>query len=111
MSRKAETERSARAGAMALDPVIHERVRMGVMGALAAARAGLPFTELKGLLSVTDGNLSVHCRQLLEAGYIEQTKAFQDNRPRTTYHISARGRKAFERYLRALQGIIDAARG
>ena len=109
--RKVQTERSTPAGAMDLDPVIHERVRMGVMGALASARAEMSFTELKGLLAVTDGNLSVHCRHLLEAGYIEQTKAFQDNRPRTTYRISARGRKAFERYLRALQGIIDAARG
>ncbi|MBI4578042.1 MAG: transcriptional regulator [Planctomycetes bacterium] len=94
---------------LGLDPVIHERARLGLLSALAASGA-LPFTELREVLGLTDGNLSVHAGLLIKAGYLRQTKRFVDQRPQTTYALTPRGRRAFERYLAALQSIIDAAR-
>ncbi|HXE74999.1 MAG TPA: transcriptional regulator [Candidatus Xenobia bacterium] len=99
-------------GAPVLDPLIHERVRLGILSALAAApgAAGLRFGELKELLSVTDGNLSVHARKLEVAGYIACHKYFEGRVPQTEFRLTARGRRALERYLDHLEALIRAAR-
>ena len=94
----------------ALDRVIHERIRLGVVSALAVNES-LTFTELKRLLSVTDGNLSVHTRKLEEAGYIDCSKGFEGRIPRTEYRLTDEGRKALEKYLAHMEAIIHAARG
>jgi DNA-binding transcriptional ArsR family regulator len=93
-----------------LDAVIHERVRLSIVSALAVA-AELSFAELKEMLSLTDGNLSAHARTLEEAGYILVDKKFQGRRPLTTMRLSAKGRRAFERYVGALRQIIDRSEG
>jgi DNA-binding HxlR family transcriptional regulator len=92
-----------------LDRLIHERVRLGILSALAVNRA-LTFNELKSLLNATDGNLSVHARKLEEAEYIHCTKSFDGRVPRTEYKLSASGRKALERYLDDMERIIRATR-
>lgn len=92
------------------DRLIHERLRLGIVSALAGAEA-LGFTELKGLLKTTDGNLSVHARKLEEAGYIACSKFFAARTPRTEYRLTAAGRKALERYLDHMEGLISAMRG
>jgi len=99
-------------GAPALDPLIHERVRLGILSALAAAPGpgGLRFGELKELLSVTDGNLSVHARKLEEAGYVACHKYFEGRVPQTEFRLTARGRRVLERYLDHLEALIRAAR-
>ena len=89
-----------------IDHTIHERVRLAIVSALAVAPE-LSFNELKEMLSLTDGNLSAHARILEEAGYIAVTKAFQGRRPLTTMRLSAKGRKAFQRYVDMLRQIID----
>ena len=91
-----------------LDPIIHERARLGIMSALVAA-GKLTFSELKGILNLTDGNLSVHAGHLIKAGYIAQNKKFVRNKPRTTYSITKSGRAEFDKYLAAFKSIIDAA--
>ena len=93
-----------------LDRVIHERMRLGIVSALAASPA-LTFNELKVLLDITDGNLSVHARRLEEAGYLACTKDFDGRVPRTTYRLTAAGRRALERYLAHLEALIAHARG
>jgi len=93
-----------------LDRLIHERVRLGVVSALAAS-ASLTFNDLKKLLRTTDGNLSVHTRKLEEAGYIACVKSFQGRMPKTEYTLTASGRRAFERYLQHMEAIIETARG
>ena len=105
---KAEAE-SAEEGALALDRLIHERMRLGIVSALAANES-LTFNELKGLLQTTDGNLSVHARKLEEAGYISCTKSFEGRMPKTAYALTVPGRKAFERYLDHMEALIRAAR-
>ncbi len=93
----------------ALDRLIHERLRLGIVSALAVSDA-VTFVELKALLKTTDGNLSVHARKLEEAGYIACTKKFEGRLPRTEYRLTATGRKALERYLAHMEAIIRATR-
>jgi DNA-binding MarR family transcriptional regulator len=92
-----------------LDRVIHERLRLGLVSALAASPT-LTFVELKRLLDTTDGNLSVHARKLEDAGYITVSKSFDGRSPRTEFRLTHAGRKAFERYLDHMDAIIKAAR-
>jgi len=91
------------------DRLVYERVRLGIMSALAVAEE-LSFSELKGLFGVTDGNLSAHARKLEEAGYLACKKAFEDRRPRTTYRLTADGRAALHRYLDHVEAVIRATR-
>ncbi|MEZ5422911.1 MAG: transcriptional regulator [Pyrinomonadaceae bacterium] len=90
-----------------LDKVIHERIRLGVISALAANEK-LSFNELKKLLDTTDGNVSVHTRKLEEAGYISCTKSFKGRTPLTEYSITDEGRAALVRYLDHMEALIDA---
>ncbi|MDX1579497.1 MAG: transcriptional regulator [Gemmatimonadota bacterium] len=92
-----------------LDRLIHERIRLGIVSALAADDA-LSFGDLKKILKTSDGNLSVHARKLEEAGYITVQKGFEDRKPRTEYSLTARGRKALEGYLAQMEQILSAAR-
>ncbi len=89
-----------------IDPVIHERVRLSIAASLAASPE-LSFNELKTMLGLTDGNLSVHARTLEDAGYIVIQKSFQGRRPLTTMRLTLKGRRAFQRYLGTLRQIID----
>ena len=93
-----------------LDPMIHERIRLGIVSALAV-NDKLSFNELKGILQTTDGNLSVHARKLEEAGYVECDKHFEGRMPKTEYRLSASGRRALQRYLDRMEEIIKTARG
>jgi DNA-binding MarR family transcriptional regulator len=88
-----------------LDPVIHERARLGIM-ALLAATGAMAFVEIKRHLDLTDGNLSVHLRLLDDAGYVEQKKSFVDRKPRTSVSITKKGRAAFKAYVDALEKIV-----
>src|SRR3974377_2142561 len=92
-----------------LDRLIHERIRLGIVSALAVNRS-LTFNELKALLKTTDGNLSVHARKLEEADYILCTKSFDGRLPKTEYRLTAAGRKALERYLDHMEALIRATR-
>jgi DNA-binding MarR family transcriptional regulator len=98
-----------REGPLALDRLIHERMRLGILSALAATDS-LSFNDLKKLLDTTDGNLSVHARKLEEAEYIACTKSFEGRVPKTEYSITPAGRRAFERYLDHMEALIRAAR-
>ena len=105
-------ERAARRAvetAPQLDSLIHERIRLGIVSALAVNET-LTFTELRELLKTTDGNISVHARRLEEAGYIDCTKTFEGRVPRTRYRLSVTGRQALERYLDHMEALIQAAR-
>jgi DNA-binding HxlR family transcriptional regulator len=93
-----------------LDRLIHERVRLGIISALAAHEK-LSFNELKSLLSITDGNLSVHARKLEEAGYVGCKKSFEGRVPKTEFRLTTTGRKALERYLSHMEALIRAMRG
>ena len=105
-TRAAETviNRSAK-----VDRLIHERVRLGIVSALAANRS-LTFSDLKKLLNTSDGNVSVHARKLEEAEYIASTKSFAGRIPRTEYRLTATGRRAFEKYLNHMEALIHAMR-
>ena len=92
-----------------LDRIIHERMRLGIVSALAVNES-LTFNELKKLLQTTDGNLSVHARRLEEANYVECTKSFEGRIPKTEYRLTAAGKKAFERYLDHMDALIQAMR-
>ena len=92
-----------------LDRLIHERIRLGIVSALAVNRT-LTFSELKALLKTTDGNLSVHARKLEEADYIHCTKSFDGRMPKTEYRLAAAGRRALERYLNHMEALIRATR-
>jgi DNA-binding MarR family transcriptional regulator len=92
-----------------LDRLIHERLRLGIVSALAV-NDRLTFTDLKRLLQTTDGNLSVHARKLEDADYISCEKAFEGRVPRTEYRLTAAGRRAFEKYLAHMEAIIKAVR-
>ena len=92
-----------------LDRLIHERIRLGIVSALAVNRS-LTFNELKALLKTTDGNLSVHARKLEEADYIVCTKSFDGRLPKTEYRLGPSGRKALERYLDHMEALIRATR-
>ena len=107
--RKEALEAQAGARALDLDRLIHERTRLAIVSALAVNES-LSFAELKKLLGVTDGNLSVHARKLEDAGYLECTKTFAKRMPRTEYQLTAEGRKALTRYLDHMEALIQAAR-
>ena len=92
-----------------LDRLIHERMRLGIVSALAVNES-LTFNELKALLSTTDGNLSVHARRLEEADYIACVKSFEGRVPRTQYRLTAAGRRALDRYLSHMEALIRATR-
>ena len=94
----------------ALDSLVHHRLRLGIVSALAAAGA-LSFNELKALLKTTDGNLSAHCRKLEEAEYVVCTKSFEGRRPRTEYRLAHVGRRELGRYLNHMEALIRATRG
>jgi DNA-binding MarR family transcriptional regulator len=96
-------------GAPELDRLIHERVRLGIVSALAVNES-LSFNELKALLRTTDGNLSVHARRLEDAGYVSCAKSFEGRTPRTDYRLTAEGRAALERYLDHMEALIRATR-
>ncbi len=100
----------ARTGDMPdFDRVIHERLRLGIISALAVNHA-LSFTDLKRLLDTTDGNLSVHARKLEDAGYIACSKRFEDRVPRTEYSLTAAGKKALDKYLNEMEVFIQKTR-
>ncbi|HLG97374.1 MAG TPA: transcriptional regulator [Bryobacteraceae bacterium] len=92
-----------------LDRLIHERMRLGIVSALAANRS-LTFNELKKLLKTTDGNLSVHARKLEEAEYIACTKSFEGRMPKTEYRLTEAGRQALEKYLSHMEALIETMR-
>ncbi|HKQ60920.1 MAG TPA: transcriptional regulator [Candidatus Polarisedimenticolaceae bacterium] len=92
-----------------LDRLIHERVRLGIMSALAV-NPSLTFTELRSLLKTTDGNLSVHARKLEDADYVTCSKSFEGRFPKTEYQLSAKGRRALQRYLDHMEALIRAMR-
>ena len=92
-----------------LDRLIHERVRLAIVSALAVNEA-LTFNELKHLLGVTDGNLSVHARRLEEAGYVDCLKSFEGRVPRTEFRLTRLGREALDRYLAHMEGLIRSTR-
>ena len=96
-------------GALALDRLIHERMRLGIVSALAVNES-LTFNELKRLMHTTDGNLSVHARKLEDAAYVTCTKTFLGRVPRTEYRLTATGRRALERYLNHMEALIRATR-
>ena len=92
-----------------LDRLIHDRTRLEIISALAV-NDSLSFSELKKLLQATDGNLSVHARKLEQAGYASCSKGFEGRVPKTTYRLTASGRRAFERYLNHMESLIKVAR-
>ena len=96
-------------GALALDRLIHERMRLGIVSALAV-NDSLTFNDLKRLMHTTDGNLSVHARKLEDAAYVTCTKSFQGRVPKTEYKLTAAGRRALERYLDHMEALIRATR-
>jgi len=102
--RQLATER-AKHPAPNLDRLIHERMRLGIVSALAA-NDSMTFNDLKGLMNTTDGNLSVHARKLEEGGYILCTKSFEGRLPKTEYKLTAAGRRALENYLSHMETII-----
>ena len=109
-----DTERKAGpspvvARAPKLDRLIHERLRLGILSALAV-NDSLTFNELKKLLQTTDGNLSVHARKLEDAQYISCTKTFENRFPKTAYKLTGTGRKALERYLDHMEALIEVMR-
>jgi len=93
----------------AIDRLIHERLRLGIVSALAV-NDSLSFSDLKKLMKTTDGNLSVHARKLEEAEYITCTKSFEGRMPKTEYRRTATGRRALERYLDHMEALIRATR-
>jgi DNA-binding MarR family transcriptional regulator len=106
-----KASRRARGGTEAthLDAVIHERVRLAIISALAVNEA-LSFNDLKKLLEITDGNLSVHARKLEDAGYVKCSKSFVVRQPRTEFKLTAAGRRALDEYLKQMEAVIRTAR-
>jgi len=105
----AQREEQTQATPADLDRLIHERVRLGIVSALAANES-LTFNELKRLMKTTDGNLSVHARKLEDARYITCTKSFKGRMPKTEYKLTAAGRRALEKYLGHMEALIHAMR-
>lgn len=101
--------RPAQAESRELDTLIHHRMRLGIVSALAA-NDSLTFNELKSLMETTDGNLSVHARKLEDARYVVCTKRFEGRRPRTEFRLTAAGRHALQRYLDHMEALIQATR-
>lgn len=93
-----------------LNRLIHEKLRLGIVSALAA-RGSMTFNELKQLLDTSDGNVSVHARKLEEAGYIVTRKSFEGRIPKTEYEITREGRAALEHYLNHMEALVQAMRG
>jgi DNA-binding HxlR family transcriptional regulator len=108
--RRASKPNEGPAAAAELDRLIHERVRLAIVSALAVNES-LTFNDLKQLLNTTDGNLSVHARKLEEAQYVVCKKFFDGRMPKTEYKLTAAGRRALERYLGHMESVIRAARG
>lgn len=108
--RAAQAEHHPPPAAAELDRLIHERMRLGIVSALAANES-LSFQDLKKLLSTTDGNLSVHARKLEDAKYIVCEKYFEGRLPKTVYRLSPAGRHALERYLDQMEALIHSMRG
>jgi len=106
---KAPVEQRTGEIATNLDRLLHDRMRLGIVSALAAGDE-MSFTDLKAALNATDGNLSVHARKLEDAGYVSCEKTFAGRTPRTTYTLTASGRRALEKYLDHMDAIIRAAR-
>jgi len=106
---RAEAQAGAPETTPELDRLIHERMRLGIISALAANDA-LTFNDLKNLMRTTDGNLSVHARKLEDAGYVVCNKSFDGRVPKTEYKITAAGRRALERYLDHMEALIRAMR-
>ena len=100
---------AAPGGGPDLDRLIHERVRLGIVSALAVNET-LSFNDLKALLQVTDGNLSAHARKLEDAGYLECIKGYEGRVPRTDYRLTAEGREALQGYLSHMESLIRAVR-
>ncbi len=92
-----------------LDRLIHEKMRLGIVSALAVTPT-LSFNELKAILKTTDGNVSVHARKLEDAGYIDCRKSFEGRMPKTEYSLTAEGKKAFQKYLGHMEALIKAVR-
>lgn len=101
--------KTADEGLPELDRLIHERMRLGIVSALAV-KESLTFNELKELMQTTDGNLSVHARKLEDAEYITCTKSFEGRTPKTEYKLTASGRRALEHYLNHMEALIKAMR-
>ena len=101
--------RAASLELMELDRLLHHRMRLGIVSALAA-NASLTFNELKALMRTTDGNLSVHARKLEEAEYVVCTKRFEGRRPKTEYRLAPAGRRALHRYLDHMEALVQATR-
>lgn len=95
--------------APSLDRLIHERMRLGIVSALAANES-LTFNDLKSLMNTTDGNLSVHARKLEDGGYIACTKSFEGRLPKTEYKLTVAGRRALESYLSHMETLIHQMR-
>ena len=101
--------RPQEAGPLELDRLIHERVRLGIVSALAV-NGSLTFTDLRDLLGTTDGNLSAHARRLEDAGYVVCKKSFDGRTPKTEYGLTQVGRRELNAYLNHMEAIIDATR-
>ena len=108
-TKNVKRETSSEPSATTLDRVIHERMRLAIVSALAVNES-LTFTDLKRLLETTDGNLSVHARKLEDARYIAVAKSFEGRMPKTEFRLTAAGRKAFEKYLAHMEALIKAVR-
>jgi DNA-binding HxlR family transcriptional regulator len=104
-----QQKRRVRANAVHLDRVIHERVRLAIVSALAVNER-LSFNDLKAVLDTSDGNLSVHARRLEEAGYVACHKSFEGRLPRTEYSLTAAGRRALESYIAHMEALIQRVR-
>ena len=104
-TRAVEAGTAQKSAAPNLDRLIHERLRLGIISALAA-NASLTFSDLKNLMNTTDGNLSVHARKLEEAGYIACTKYFDGRLPKTEYKLTTEGRRALEGYINHMESLI-----
>lgn len=107
---KIKIERAAETVSNELEKVIHERLRLGIISALAANEK-MSFSDLKTLLNTTDGNISVHARKLEDAGYIECLKSFNGRVPLTEYKITTAGREALTKYLNHMEALINAMKG
>jgi DNA-binding HxlR family transcriptional regulator len=104
-----KSESVSRLSPLELDRVIHERLRLGIVSALAASES-MTFNQLKKLLNTTDGNLSVHARKLEDAEYIVCEKTFEGRVPRTEYRLTAAGRRALDKYVSHMEAILRAVK-
>lgn len=108
-SKNGPERRTRRARPTELDRLIHSRVRLGIMSALAAGHV-LSFSDLRDLLGTSDGNLSVHARKLEDAGYVETIKSFDGRMPKTEYTLTPDGHEAFAAYVDHMERILDLSR-